>query len=119
MIRKYFLSGWVFLFIVSACPLIAQNNQIEPGLKEQLLNLPKPAQFKEHLTRLAAEPHRAGTPANRQVANYIATVMKEAGMSVKEYPYDIYMPLGPGKVDISLITPLRMPLAIQEDILHL
>lgn len=114
---KNFILKWIIFVLISSGSLLAQNSQFDPKLKEKLIFFPQADQFRQHLIQLASEPHRAGTPSNRKVADYIATVMKESGMAIQEYPYDIFMPLGPGIVDISLITPQRIPLAIQEDII--
>lgn len=122
-LRNISVSGIVFglcafwFFMTPGHSLYAQDLQLDMQLKEQFLSLPQPDQFRQHLTRLASTPHRAGTPANLEVADYISRVMESAGMTVREYPYDIYMPTGPGEVAISLIEPLRRPLTIQEDII--
>ncbi len=111
--------GLCVLWSLIGTPFVvdAQTLQLDAETKKEFLQLPQPEQFREHLTRLASTPHRAGTPANRKVADYLSQTMEAAGMTVQEYPYDIYMPLGPGKVTISLIEPVRQPLSIQEDII--
>lgn len=73
--------------------------------------------YERHLKVLAQAPHRAGTDANKKVAEYISQVMESAGLEVTSYPYDIFMPKGPGSASARIITPHRIPLSNQEDIL--
>lgn len=73
--------------------------------------------FKEHLQKLTEKPHVSGTKANEEVADYMVSVMENAGMEVKKYPYDIYMTSTGGTSVVELVTPHRMPLNQKEDIL--
>ena len=73
--------------------------------------------YREHLQKLTEKPHVAGTAANEEVANYMATVMENAGMKVDFYPYDIYMSTSGGSSSVELVTPYRRPLNQQENIL--
>ncbi len=73
--------------------------------------------YREHLQKLTEKPHVAGTAANEEVAEYMATVMENAGMKVDFYPYDIYMSTSGGSSSVELVTPYRRPLNQQENIL--
>ncbi|WP_306014356.1 MULTISPECIES: M28 family peptidase [unclassified Allomuricauda] len=73
--------------------------------------------YREHLQKLTEKPHVAGTAANEEVAEYMATVMENAGMKVDFYPYDIYMSTSGGSSAVELVTPYRRPLNQQENIL--
>lgn len=53
--------------------------------------------FKVHLTELTKNPHIAGTPENELVKDYMVKTMSDAGMDVKVWPYDVYLPNHPGK----------------------
>ncbi|PHN02642.1 M28 family peptidase [Flavilitoribacter nigricans] len=95
------------------------DGQDEQQTIEQLfLELPKSERFKEHLRELTKVPHRAGTPENKAVADYMQKVMADAGLQSEQFPYDIYLPTGPGEIEIELVTPIRMPLNNQEYILE-
>lgn len=93
---------------------LEQQYRAETRLQE----LPSPETFREHLRRLTAEPHVAGTPENRRVADYIAEVMRSAGLAVEFFDYDVYLPPGPGEIDVAIVTPIRLPLNNQEYILR-
>jgi N-acetylated-alpha-linked acidic dipeptidase len=88
----------------------AIQHERQARLERQLLELPNSEAFARHLERLTEAPHRAGSPENSRVADYIAEAMEKAGWAVERYPYDIYLPTGPGESSISLVTPVRMPL---------
>lgn len=73
--------------------------------------------FRKHLEKITSEPHPAGTAANERVKDYMVDIMKKAGLDVSVYPYDVYLSIGSGESLIELVTPIRMPLNQQEDIL--
>jgi len=73
--------------------------------------------FKNHLKQLTLSPHVVGSPANEKVRDYIATVMANAGLEVRQYPYDVYLPKQPGTSSIEIVTPSRTLLNQKEDIL--
>ncbi|MFN7119399.1 MAG: M28 family metallopeptidase [Saprospiraceae bacterium] len=106
--------------------LMAQNlsgfsnvtQQQEVKIEELFLKLPNSEGFKNHLRELTKEPHLAGTPENKRVADYMAGVMQRAGLKVERPPYDIYLPTSAGEVSLEIVTPQRIPLNIQENILE-
>ncbi len=96
----------------------AIRSQQEQQLEQLFLKLPESKTFKNHLRELTREPHLAGTPANKRVADYIERAMSKAGFVVERPPYDIYLPTGPGEVALEIVTPIRMPLNNKEYILE-
>ena len=73
---------------------------VQKEMESLIINLPKSEIFKKHLEALTKEPHLAGSPANKRVADYISKTMLEAGLQVERPPYDIYLPLNAGKVSL-------------------
>ena len=74
--------------------------------------------FRTHLTALTKEPHVAGSPANRQVADYLVQTMSTAGLEVQRYPYDVYLPVAAESTSrVEIVRPRREVLNQQEDIL--
>lgn len=118
----------LFAFIVFAAPL-AVNAQSLTGFspatvedqlacEARLQALPSSEAFRTHLRELTKEPHIGATPANDRVGAYIAEVMAAAGLTVTQYPYDVYLPSGKDtEIDVALVTPIRLPLNNQEYIL--
>ncbi len=73
--------------------------------------------YHRHLEALTREPHLAGSEANERVARMIGRAMNEAGLDVKEYAYDVYLPSLDNEAHVALVTPIRMLLNSQEYIL--
>ena len=118
---KTFLTLVILFFglLLSAQPagFFPANEQAQLDIEKMFLELPKSDRFKKHLKELTKVPHRAGTPENKAVADYIQSVMAEAGMSSVQHPYDIYLPTGPGEIAVELVMPIRLPLNNQEYVL--
>ena len=74
--------------------------------------------FKTHLQKLTERPHVAGSATNEAVQAYMSSVMESAGLEVKSYPYDVYLPSTPGESFIEIVTPVRQTITQQEDILE-
>ena len=87
------------------------EHQLE--LEQFLINHHKPDTYRSHLYQLTKQPHIAGTEQSRQVIHYMSEVMRGAGLEVRHYDYDVWMPEA-GEVSISLVRPIRMPLNNQE-----
>ena len=94
----------------------SKAGDIQKEMESLIINLPKSEIFKKHLEALTKEPHLAGSPANKRVADYISKTMLEAGLQVERPPYDIYLPLNAGKVSLEIVLPYRKPLNIKENI---
>ncbi|MDN3204560.1 M28 family peptidase [Algoriphagus sediminis] len=88
--------------------------QAQKELEEKFLQAVKPERFKIHLQELTKNPHITGTPENEEVAAYMAKIMREAGMEVTLYPYDVYLPNNPGKSLIEIKSPEIITLTQQE-----
>lgn len=73
--------------------------------------------YKNHLYKLTSVPHLAGTPENEKVRDYIADVMRKAGLQVEIFPHDIYLSKNPGESVVEVVEPIRMPLNNREFIL--
>lgn len=89
----------------------------QQNIEKMFLEIPKSERFREHLRELTKLPHRAGSPENKAVADYIQKVMADAGLESVQHPYDVYLPTEPGQIAIELVTPIRMPLNNQEYLL--
>lgn len=96
-----------------SAPAVPQQVKLEELFK----TLPKSETFSKHLEVLTSQPHPAGSPENLEVIRYMAESMEKAGLEVQRYPYDIYLPTGPGEIEVGLVEPIRMPLNNMEYIL--
>lgn len=88
-----------------------KSSQLE--LEEQLLTMHSPETYREHLYKLTQTPAFAGQPENREVIDYIHNTMREAGLDVQNYDYDVLLPQ-PGEVSVSVITPEEITLPNKE-----
>lgn len=75
------------------------------------------SRFKIHLQHITEHPHIAGTPANEKVRDYLFEASRKAGWKAELYPYDVYLPIGPGESAVEIIQPIRQPLNQQEYVL--
>ncbi len=121
--KQFFsLTCLLFLLCLSSLPaqkrgFTAQSQSAQETLEQEFLKLPQPEQFAAHLRKLTERPHIAGSPENKQVADYMTEVMAKAGWKVAQTPYDVYLPTGPGEIRVELVTPIRLPLNNKEYIL--
>lgn len=92
------------------------KNQL--ATEELFTKLIDEARFKKHLKELTKKPHVAGSKANNDVIDYIAKSMSNGGLSVKKYPYDVYMSKAPGESYLEIVQPKRQPLSMKEDIVE-
>lgn len=87
------------------------------GCEARLKELPRPEQFREHLRVVTAEPHPAGSQAQRRVEDYLARVMEGAGLEVARYPYDVYLPQLTDDVSVEIVAPEHLPISNREAVL--
>ncbi|MCU0420236.1 MAG: M28 family peptidase [Cyclobacteriaceae bacterium] len=109
-------SGVSFFLAAQPRGFSAPSAARQAEAEKLFLSYPSSERFKNHLINLTKEPHVAGTPANERVRDYLASVMRQAGMQVDLYPYDLYLPVGPGEVKAEMVLPQRMPLNNMENI---
>jgi N-acetylated-alpha-linked acidic dipeptidase len=79
-----------------------------------VLDTPTPARARTWLQALTEEPHVAGTPAEKHVADYVAARFKEFGLGVEMVKYDVFLN-HPRAVSLSLVDPTREELSLVED----
>ncbi len=96
----------------------AEASSRQHRMEAALLELPDAETFRSHLERITREPHVSGTPANARVADYIAEQMTAAGFRVERFEYDVYMPTPDNLAEVSIVTPVRLPLNNQEFVLE-
>ena len=80
----------------------------------RFLDLPRGDSFREHLRAITANPHPAGSEAQRRVGEYLAAAMERAGLDVERHPYDVYLPELTDDVEVHVVTPVSMRLSNRE-----
>ncbi|MFN5332949.1 MAG: M28 family peptidase [Bacteroidota bacterium] len=92
----------------------ASQLQAQKKFENDFLQAVKPERFKVHLAELTKNPHIAGTPENELVKDYMVQIMSQAGMDVKVWPYDVYLPNHPGTSELEVISPVKLTLSQKE-----
>jgi N-acetylated-alpha-linked acidic dipeptidase len=72
--------------------------------EQKFLAVPDAAAAGEHLRILTAEPHLAGTPGGRKVAEYIASKFREYGFETEIVEYRVWMN-HPKSIRVETLTP--------------
>lgn len=80
----------------------------------RFVELPSGDSFREHLRIITANPHPTGSAAQVEVGHYLSRAMKAAGFSVRDYPYDVYLPQLTDDVEAHIVTPVAMRLNNRE-----
>jgi N-acetylated-alpha-linked acidic dipeptidase len=83
-------------------------------LEARLQRLPEPASAERHLRYLTAEPHMAGTPGSRRVAEYVRDQLRSFGFEADLASYRAWLP-HPVEVQLELTAPQKMSLARPEE----
>ena len=114
----------VLLLVAVATPRPqAQSNAIrgfpsdavaaERQREEQFRKVPDSARLKEYMTAMAGEPHVAGRPASRKVAEYALEKFKSWGLDARIESFEAMMPW-PTERLVEMVGPTRSAMSIKE-----
>jgi N-acetylated-alpha-linked acidic dipeptidase len=78
------------------------------------LDTPTPDNARRWLFQLTEEPHVAGTPAEKKVADWVQGKLKEFGLEVEAVKYDVFLN-HPKSVSLKMIAPRNEELSLMED----
>ena len=84
--------------------------------EEQFRKVPDAARLKEYMEVMAADPHTAGQPASRKVAEYALGKFKSWGLDAHIEEYEALMPW-PTERTVELIAPTKYTLQLKEPVL--
>jgi N-acetylated-alpha-linked acidic dipeptidase len=73
-----------------------------------------PAAARRWLAALTEEPHVAGTPAEKKLADYVLARFKEFGLAAELVRYDVFLN-HPKHVSLKLVSPVEEDLKLRED----
>ncbi|MBI3679619.1 MAG: M28 family peptidase [Acidobacteria bacterium] len=118
------MPAWALLFLsISAFaqssirgfppPLEAEHRQRE--LKARLI--PEASRIRTYMQRMSAEPHHAGSPASRAVAEYALGLLREWGFDARIETFEALLPYPTSRV-VELVEPVRYRARLQEPILE-
>lgn len=89
------------------------EREAQLSLEEKLLGMNTAETYRTHLYNLTQEPTVAGQPGNERAIEYMADVMRNAGLDVELYPYEVLLPQ-PGETSIRIVEPVQMELNNKE-----
>ncbi|HEY6936803.1 MAG TPA: M28 family metallopeptidase [Terriglobales bacterium] len=76
----------------------------EQKWEKLFLAVPDPKQAKEHLRTLTAAPHMAGTPEDKQTAEYVARQFQQDGLETEIVEYKVWMNY-PREISVDVVAP--------------
>lgn len=92
----------------------ANSAVTQKQLEEKFLALPRPENTERYLFKLTEEPHIAGSPQSKAVAEYIHSKYVEWGLDSKLVEYHVYLPY-PKSVHVKMVEPDTVELNLVED----
>ncbi len=84
--------------------------------EEQFRKVPDAARLKEYMTAMAGEPHVAGRPGSRKVAEYALEKFKSFGLDARIESFEAMMPWPTDRL-VEMVGPTRVTMAIAEPVL--
>ena len=73
--------------------------------------MPKPENLREYMRVISAEPHHAGSPGSRKVADYVLAQFKSWGLNASIETFEALMPYPTERV-VELVAPERHVLTL-------
>jgi N-acetylated-alpha-linked acidic dipeptidase len=84
--------------------------------EEQYRKIPDSARLKEYMEAMAGEPHVAGQPSSKKVADYALAKFKSFGLDAKLEEFEAMMPW-PIETTVELVAPEKYVLRVKEPVL--
>jgi N-acetylated-alpha-linked acidic dipeptidase len=84
--------------------------------EEQFRKIPDAARLKEYMEAMAGEPHVAGQPSSKKVADYALAKFKSFGLDAKLEEFEAMMPW-PIETTVEVVGPEKYTLRVKEPVL--
>ena len=89
----------------------------ERSREEEFRGVPAPGSAREHLRRLTAEPHVAGTKEDYATAVYVRDQIRGYGIASELREYEVWLPYPKQPGIVELVQPRRERLAVREAVI--
>ena len=108
--------------ILASAVLLAQNDirgfsaaqaQAEREREAKALAIPQPERLREYMKRMSAEPHIAGSPASKAVADYAAGLLREWGLDTKIEQFEALLPYPKSRL-LEMTAPVKYTAKLEE-----
>lgn len=123
MIRPLFSTIGLAAIVLTATPLaqapapirgfFEHSVQTQRDREERYRALPKPDNLREYMRIISEEPHHAGAPGSRKVAEYLLAKFKEWGLEAAIEEHEALMPF-PTTRSLTLIAPEMYQAKLEE-----
>jgi N-acetylated-alpha-linked acidic dipeptidase len=110
------LLGSALLHSQAAAPIrgfTAHSSESQRRAETTFRAVPKPANLREYMRAIAGEPHHAGAPGSRKVAEYMLTQFKSWGLNASIESFEALMPF-PTERLVEMVAPERFTLTLKE-----
>ena len=85
----------------------------EPGWEEKFRQIPQPDNIKQYMQVMSEEPHHAGSPASKRVAEYVLARFREWGLEAQIEEFEALLPT-PKERSLELLEPEKFTAALKE-----
>ena len=92
---------------------VGSSGAAEREAEQKFQAIPKPDNLREYMRTITAEPHHAGSPNSKKVADYVLEKFKSWGLDAKIEEFEALMPFPTERV-VELIGPDRYVAKLQE-----
>jgi N-acetylated-alpha-linked acidic dipeptidase len=92
----------------------ASSREAQSAAEKVMLETVTPANARRWLAALTEEPHVAGTPAEKKVADYVLARFKEYGLETEMVRYDVFLN-HPKHVSLEITSPVQEALSLVEE----
>ncbi|HUE86912.1 MAG TPA: M28 family metallopeptidase [Vicinamibacterales bacterium] len=92
----------------------ASSRSAQTAAEKVLLDTVTPDNARRWLAALTEDPHVAGTPAEKKVADYVLARFKEFGLETEMVRYDVFLN-HPKHVSLRITSPVQEELQLRED----
>src|SRR4051812_45484467 len=93
----------------------AKSREAERRAEETFRSIPKPENNREYMRVISEDPHHAGSPGSRKVAEYILGQFKSWGLNASIESFEALMPY-PTERAVELVAPERFELKLKEPV---
>jgi N-acetylated-alpha-linked acidic dipeptidase len=90
------------------------TTELNATFEKIVFDTPTPENARRWLFQLTEEPHVAGTPAEKKVADWVHGKMKEFGLDTEMVKYDVFLN-HPKHVSLKMVEPRVQELSLMED----
>src|SRR3954451_8597654 len=93
----------------------AADLKAEQDRETAVRKIPEPNRIKTYMERMAREPHHAGSPASKEVAEYAAGLLKEWGFDVRIEEFEALLPY-PTARSLEMVRPVKYKAKLHEPV---